>query len=355
MHRLAVVKGGSRTIGMRECPFTKCPLHTLTGQSRMEPEIGHSQDESAFAKRTWRCPSCRQEYLIPSHKRDPSECPECRINFCGEALRSTEPPDDSNVWLHATVIVLGLLAAIGVVALGIFGPTRETLGGWAIAVAFSPVLAWWFSHTSGRQPAHAVIAAGNWIRATGVRCLRGGVAAIEGLGKNTWRACLFILGAIRGHFAEIAERLRRQQEEILRAKRPADLRWASTAAVDASEAITYGLGREHVYCYTFPSRIRIAQLEGSDRWGIKVGMAAGDPIDRIHEQVCASKTAVSEGAVALLVFRTWNCRELERWLHSNLPRLDGSLGREWFLTNPPELVALFQRAVDELGVRPFRP
>ena len=76
-------------------------------------------------------------------------------------------------------------------------------------------------------------------------------------------------------------------------------------------------------------------------------MASGDPIDRIWQQIPASKTAISEAAVVLLIFQANDCRHLERWLHKQLKRDTAAHGREWFLTSENELVRLFRIYVRE--------
>jgi len=124
--------------------------------------------------------------------------------------------------------------------------------------------------------------------------------------------------------------------------RPVDRDWSSKSGVDASRAKTYGLGGQHVYCYSFNSRLELAHIKQSLCCSIKVGMVSGDPIDRIWQQISASKTAISEAAVVLLIFQTNDCRHLERWLHKKLQRDTNAHGREWFLTNENELVRLFR-------------
>jgi len=150
--------------------------------------------------------------------------------------------------------------------------------------------------------------------------------------------------------AQEAERRRRaelekRRKEIANATKPLNKQWPSRQGVDATDAVTYGIGSQYVYCYTFPTRLRIAELEQSTECNIKVGMASNHPISRIREQVSASKTAMSESAVVLLVFQTDDCADLERWMHSHLERTPDALGTEWFVTNTARLVQLFRQYV----------
>ena len=139
--------------------------------------------------------------------------------------------------------------------------------------------------------------------------------------------------------------LERQRQEIANATKPVNKRWESRKGVESSEVITYGTGSKYVYCYSFPSTLKIAELTGSVRYNIKVGMASRHPIGRIQEQISASKTAMSEPAVVLLVFQTDDCADLEKWMHKHLDRSPEALGREWFVSNPEQLLTLFRRYV----------
>jgi hypothetical protein len=87
-------------------------------------------------------------------------------------------------------------------------------------------------------------------------------------------------------------------------------------------------------------------MKEQGRYNIKVGMASNHPVQRVHDQISASKTAIAERAIILLVFQTHDCRHLEQWLHRQLERNTHSVGREWFTTKPEELIALFQAYLD---------
>jgi hypothetical protein len=122
-----------------------------------------------------------------------------------------------------------------------------------------------------------------------------------------------------------------------------DVAWQPRPGIVVTQVKTYGwgIGSEYVYCYTFPTHVEIAQLKGEPRYRVKVGSAKGDPLQRIFAQFATNKTAVSDSLVVLLIFKTLYASHLERWLHKRLERAGDSVGSEWFLTNPEELLALF--------------
>jgi hypothetical protein len=122
-----------------------------------------------------------------------------------------------------------------------------------------------------------------------------------------------------------------------------DVAWQARSGIVVNQIKTYGwgIGSEYVYCYTFPTHVEIAQLKGEPRYRVKVGSAKGDPLQRIFAQFATNKTALSDSLVVLMIFRTLYASHLERWLHKRLERAGDSIGSEWFLTNPEELLALF--------------
>jgi hypothetical protein len=115
--------------------------------------------------------------------------------------------------------------------------------------------------------------------------------------------------------------------------------------VDLLKTYGWGLGSEYVYCYSYPTHLEIAQLKGEERFRLKIGSAKGDPLLRIFAQFANNKTAISDSLTVLLIFRTIYASHLERWLHARLERASGSVGSEWYITNPDELIALFREYV----------
>jgi hypothetical protein len=119
--------------------------------------------------------------------------------------------------------------------------------------------------------------------------------------------------------------------------------WPSVAGISLSDMRTFGcgIGAQYVYCYTFQNYIELARLKKESKFRIKVGKADTDPIKRILQQVAGSNTAVAERPHVLLVFQTLAAGHLERWLHARLSRAADSIGSEWFITNPDELIELY--------------
>jgi hypothetical protein len=134
--------------------------------------------------------------------------------------------------------------------------------------------------------------------------------------------------------------------------RPIRISWPPRKGVETDRAVTFGTGSQYVYCYSYSSHIELALVKHERRFRIKVGMANNDPIARIHDQISASKTAISEAAIVLLVFRARDCRHLEGWLHRQLDRAAAAGGREWFMTHPTELVGLFRMYLQRHSILP---
>lgn len=122
-----------------------------------------------------------------------------------------------------------------------------------------------------------------------------------------------------------------------------DIEWSPIGKVVTKHAKTYGTGEgdEYVYCYSYPIFLEVAQLKKEINYRIKVGKATGNPINRIHQQISAAKTAISESPLVLSVFQTGSSHSLEKWLHRRLERAVDSVGVEWFYTNPDQILSLY--------------
>jgi hypothetical protein len=133
-----------------------------------------------------------------------------------------------------------------------------------------------------------------------------------------------------------------------------DLPWQPRPGVILTQVKTYGcgIGSEHVYCYSYPTYLEIAELKQEQRFRVKVGMATDDPIGRIYGQIAGSKSAVSETPIVLLIFKTLAARHLERWFHKRLQRAPDAAGSEWFYTNHDELIDLFRDYLRTAILRP---
>lgn len=124
----------------------------------------------------------------------------------------------------------------------------------------------------------------------------------------------------------------------------------NTSRVFVDEAITYGRGPEWVYLYTFPAHEQLAHAKNVKLYPMKLGMSTqANVVDRVHQQVSGNSTAISERAVIRLIFRVRSSRDVEMWMHNHLKRigrqLEGSVGTEWFNTNPLEVEQLFRSYV----------
>ncbi len=124
----------------------------------------------------------------------------------------------------------------------------------------------------------------------------------------------------------------------------------STSRVSVDEAMIFGRGEEWVYLYTFPAHEHLAQARQQKHFPMKLGMSTqSNVVDRVHQQVSGNSTAISERAIIRLVFRVNSSRALESWMHEFLKRngrqLVGSVGVEWFNTNPIEIEQLFRSYV----------
>lgn len=122
------------------------------------------------------------------------------------------------------------------------------------------------------------------------------------------------------------------------------VKWSAIGKVNTNEVRTYGtgFGEEYVYCYSFPIFLEVASLKQEPSYRVKVGKATGNPINRIHQQISASKTAISESPIVLVIFQAISAHQLEKWLHKRLERAVDAVGAEWFYTNPDELLELFR-------------
>ena len=98
-----------------------------------------------------------------------------------------------------------------------------------------------------------------------------------------------------------------------------------------------------LYVYTYPAYLKLAKLEGSTAYPVKVGMTALTADERILAQ---TTTAMPEAPLLLLEVKTESPRELERAIHGVLEyrgqALDGRVGSEWFLSSEPEIQGIIE-------------
>ena len=124
-----------------------------------------------------------------------------------------------------------------------------------------------------------------------------------------------------------------------------------------SETIVKGIGDQELYAFTFPSLIELATVKGDEHYPVKVGFSKNSSdgaFGRIRSQIL-EKAGFPEKPKVLLVFRTWDGRQLEMQVHKRLRslgrRTPDSLGREWFMTSTDELL----RTIDECDLLDLPP
>ena len=96
-------------------------------------------------------------------------------------------------------------------------------------------------------------------------------------------------------------------------------------------------GSECVYAWYLPAYRRIAEIEGCDKWPMKIGRTDGDPHERMNSSVGQSP----EKPVLAFVLRIDNSSAWEKFIHSSLEigrqRINDAVGNEWFNTNLEQL------------------
>jgi hypothetical protein len=124
-----------------------------------------------------------------------------------------------------------------------------------------------------------------------------------------------------------------------------------------SETIVKGIGDQELYAFTFPSLIELATVKGDEHYPVKVGFSKNSSdgaFGRIRSQIL-EKAGFPEKPKVLLVFRTWDGRQLETQVHKRLRSLGrkapDSLGREWFMTSTGELL----RTIDDCDLADLPP
>ena len=100
-----------------------------------------------------------------------------------------------------------------------------------------------------------------------------------------------------------------------------------------------GSGDSSVYLYYYPTYKKYAEIQGEETWPCKIGSTEySDPIHRIYEQI---GTGMPEQPEVALVMRTNRQKEMETAIHKLLNRLPDAPGKEWFMTNPSKVEAIY--------------
>ena len=112
------------------------------------------------------------------------------------------------------------------------------------------------------------------------------------------------------------------------------------AEIAEDAEVTIGDGPESVYGWYLPAYRKLAEMEGSYHWPIKVGRTARPPGQRIEE----SWGMLPERPRLGFRFRCSEAGNWERFFHSRLTlsgrHLGSAIGREWFNTNLDELAGI---------------
>ena len=92
------------------------------------------------------------------------------------------------------------------------------------------------------------------------------------------------------------------------------------------------------------------QDQGSEVWPCKIGRTEREPEKRIQEQIDGD----SDIPIIALLLRTDKPKVLERTIHGILTlcdvRLKHEQGKEWFLTNPDEVIDIYRLIVHKKPV-----
>jgi hypothetical protein len=187
----------------------------------------------------------------------------------------------------------------------------------------------------------------------------GGEPVPEALANSRMKKALAMLleqgiteNPVHGYY-----RLRGSADGIAAALPPLALAYEGTGAAeevaqleaeleDSSDPeMELGDGSQALYAFYLPTYRRAAEMQGHDRWPIKVGMTTTS----VAVRMAAHRTALPEAPELALVVRSENSALLEKVVHGVLTlrglRSDESGGSEWFITNPRELAAIYRWVV----------
>ena len=108
-----------------------------------------------------------------------------------------------------------------------------------------------------------------------------------------------------------------------------------------------GEGKSWVYLYYFDKEKAKAQDQRNEVWPCKIGLTQKDPEKRIQQQLEED----SDIPIIALLLRTDEPELLEKTIHGFLRlhgrHIEGDIrGREWFRTNPEEVVSIYKLITD---------
>ena len=105
----------------------------------------------------------------------------------------------------------------------------------------------------------------------------------------------------------------------------------------------YGHGNQAVYIYYYQRYKIDAQKEGYEQWPCKIGYSKHNAISRVEQQAITSSP---ERPIIGAIIKTNDGYLLEQALHSILKlfhqQVPNATGKEWFMTNPQEIINLCQ-------------
>lgn len=105
----------------------------------------------------------------------------------------------------------------------------------------------------------------------------------------------------------------------------------------------YGNGNQAVYIYYYQRYKIDAQKEGYEQWPCKIGYSKQNAISRVEQQAITSSP---ERPIIGAIIKTNDGYLLEQALHSILKlfhqQVPNATGKEWFMTNPQEIINLCQ-------------
>lgn len=120
---------------------------------------------------------------------------------------------------------------------------------------------------------------------------------------------------------------------------------------EMKEVQEFGEGNSSIYLYYFESYKELANLKGESSWPCKIGLSERDPKLRVLSQAA---TALPEIPNIEFILKTDQPHLLELIIHSILKirgkHIEQSPGKEWFNTNPVEILEIVKFVNDEHSV-----
>lgn len=105
--------------------------------------------------------------------------------------------------------------------------------------------------------------------------------------------------------------------------------------------VSLGKGDQFVYAFYLSTYRRLAEADGQDVWPLKIGMTTTS----VEQRMASHRTALPEEPSMAAVIRTGDAATLEniiQWVLTLRGRKLESGGSEWFLSNPGELVSIYE-------------